>query len=163
MPVTFKPILPDKFNSSAFTKAFEIAVKEQTIINDNEYKKTYRTFSHKPTFTQKYKTTATEISGITETSGDGSTENPYPFVERGTSVRYATMTSDFSPKTRTRIIGSSRGRGGKLFVSKKHPRPGIKAREFSQEIAKRQQPKFAKRVKVAMIKGAKESGHEYKS
>jgi hypothetical protein len=58
----------------------------------------------------------------------------YKFVSGGTRVRYATMTPGFVAKTRVRYIGSRMGRGGVLFISKRHPRPGIKAREFPEAI-----------------------------
>lgn len=58
----------------------------------------------------------------------------YKFVSGGTRVRYATMTPGFRAKTRVRYIGSNMGRGGVAFISRKHPRPGIKAREFPEAI-----------------------------
>jgi len=61
----------------------------------------------------------------------------YKFVSGGTRVRYATMTQGFRPKTRTRYIGSNKGRGGLAYVNTKKPRPGIKARKFDEEIAKK--------------------------
>lgn len=54
----------------------------------------------------------------------------FRFVNDGTSVRYATMTPDFVPKTMPGLTWSRRGRGGLSYVSKKMPRPGIEAREF---------------------------------
>jgi len=58
----------------------------------------------------------------------------YGYLNRGTAVRYAVMSHDFTPKTRTGFIGSNQGSGGKLFVSRKHPMPGITAREFDKAI-----------------------------
>lgn len=66
----------------------------------------------------------------------------YKFVSGGTRVRYATMSRDFVPKTRANWIGSGPGRGRRLFVSRKHPRPGIKARRFPQAIIKKWGPRF---------------------
>lgn len=61
----------------------------------------------------------------------------YTFVNNGTRVRYATMTPDFQAKTVPRIIASGPGQGGVAFVSRAHPRPGIKGRFFDEEIAKK--------------------------
>ena len=58
----------------------------------------------------------------------------YAFLNFGTRVRYATMTNPFAAKTAPKFIGSHPGIGGLLFVSKKVPRPGIKAREFDTAI-----------------------------
>ena len=61
----------------------------------------------------------------------------YRFITRGTRVRYATMSADFQPKTRPLFIGSNKGRGGVVRISKLHPRPGIKAREYEQTIGEK--------------------------
>jgi hypothetical protein len=67
-----------------------------------------------------------------------STDNEiYGYLDRGTSVRYATMSGDFAPKTRSGFIGSNAGRGGVLNVSRLHPRPGIEARKFAEAIQKK--------------------------
>jgi len=71
------------------------------------------------------------------------TENRiYRFVSGGTRVRYATMTPDFKAKTVVRVIASYPGRGGRAFINKRKPRPGIKARKFSEEIIKKWQPRL---------------------
>lgn len=61
----------------------------------------------------------------------------YLFVSRGTRIRYATMTGDFIAKTKVGRIASGPGRGGVAFISRAHPRPGIKARRFEEVIAKK--------------------------
>jgi hypothetical protein len=67
-----------------------------------------------------------------------STDDPiYGYLDRGTSVRYATMSDNFSPKTRMGFIGSNAGRGGVVRVSRLHPRPGIEARKFAETIQKK--------------------------
>lgn len=60
----------------------------------------------------------------------------YRFISRGTRIRYAVMTPDFAPKTRTGYIGSNKGKGGLAFVGKV-PLPGIEAREFEEVIGKK--------------------------
>lgn len=64
-------------------------------------------------------------------------DDVYRFLARGTSIRYATMSADFRPKTRSRYIGSNIGKGGAVFISKKYPKPGIQAREWEDEIKKK--------------------------
>jgi hypothetical protein len=67
-----------------------------------------------------------------------STDNKiYGYLNYGTRVRHALMSPDFSPKTRKRYIGSNKGRGGLVAVSRRIRRPGIKAREFDQAIAEK--------------------------
>ena len=144
----------------AMWSELEQAVKEERDAADIEFSKTYSTWSHKPKFEKDFSSNSSQIIGSTLTSGDGSKDNPYPFVTKGTSVRYATMTDDFSPKSTKRVISSKGGRGGVLYVDKRKPRPGIEAREFEEEIAKREQPKFTKRMTAAMKKAASVSGHK---
>jgi len=68
----------------------------------------------------------------------------YLFVSGGTRVRYATMTRNFKAKTQPGVIGSGRGRGGVAFVSRKHPRPGIRARNFPEAIIKKWEKQWPK-------------------
>lgn len=74
----------------------------------------------------------------------------YRFLDKGTKVRYALMSSDFRPKTRTGYIGSNKGAGGVVLVSKKHPRPGIKARRFAKTIAAKWRKQFPAQVRRAL-------------
>ncbi len=90
----------------------------------------------KPTFVIRY--------GV---RGDGyylevSTDSDiFRWLNFGTSKRYAVMTSDFMPKTTSRVIGSRRGRGGYSHMT--HiPKEGIKAREWIDEIADRREDQY---------------------
>jgi len=64
------------------------------------------------------------------------------FLELGTRVRYAVMSRDFKAKTRRGVLGSSAGKGGMVFVSKKIRRPGIKARNWRLEVLKLRKKDF---------------------
>lgn len=112
-----------------------------TILSD--FKKTTRTWNHKPVFKQRKARHFLVASTYTN-------DRIYYFITRGTPIRRAVMTSDFRAKTSPRIIGSGRGRGGVAFISKKISRPGIKAREFDDEIAKRRQPVLVNRLDKAV-------------
>ncbi len=79
----------------------------------------------------------------------------YRFVNDGTSVRFATMSKDFVPKTKPGVLRSSAGQGGVQYVSKQNPRPGIKARNFTKTIAAKYEKQFADDVQSATAKGAK--------
>jgi hypothetical protein len=68
------------------------------------------------------------------------TDKIYFFLNRGTSVRHAVMSHDFSPKTRSGYIGSNKGEGGVVFVSRKINLPGIEARKFDEAIITKWQP-----------------------
>lgn len=78
------------------------------------------------------------------------TNKIYLYVNHGTRVRYATMTPDFQPKTTPRLIRSRRGAGGVAYVRKDRPRPGIKARKFDEEIAKKWRKQLPKTLQRAI-------------
>lgn len=156
----FKPITPKKkLDVNAMLNRMRKLVKEQTGHSNKQFGLTYRTWEHQPEFVEDFEETSSQMIGSATTTDKGSTSNPYPFIARGTSVRYATMSDDFQPKSKPRVIGSSVGRGNVLYINKARPRPGIEAREYEQEIAKREQPKFSARGKKALGDVVKVSGH----
>lgn len=160
MAKTFKVIVPKKFNKEEILESFRNAVEDTIEEADKEFYRTYATFRHEPTFEQHFDENSRQISGETVTEGDGDSDNPYPFVERGTSVRYATMTQDFVAKTKPGVISAGSGRGGVLYVDKRRPRPGIKARKKEKPIAKIMKSRFPKIVNVNLAIGVKKSGHK---
>jgi hypothetical protein len=83
------------------------------------------------------------------------------WLDKGTKVRYAHMTKGFVPKTRAGQLNSWAGKGKMLFVNKKRPLPGIKARNFTVALRKKwEKPTmFRARMAAAVKKAAKASGH----
>jgi len=79
----------------------------------------------------------------------------YFFLSFGTSVRYATMSQDWRSKTQPGRFGAGPGRGRALFVNKRRPRPGIKARKFDDQIVKREQRPFERIVQEAIDAGVR--------
>jgi hypothetical protein len=120
-----------------------------------DFRVTVQTWAHKPKFVITAHVTepiwriiAPEDAGETPAS-----QNPaliYKFVSGGTRVRYATMTPDFIAKTNPGVIGSGQGAGGVAFISKKHPKPGIQAREFNEVIAKKWESRFPSLMNQAL-------------
>lgn len=159
MAVKFEPIIAKPLPPKVLLGALRGVTKKEADFANVQFALTYKSWKHKPTFVKAFKENSKQMEGSTLTSGDGSKDNPYPFITRGTSVRYAIMTSDFSPKSTPRVIGSKGGRGGLLYVDTRRPRPGIHAREYEEEIAEQEQPKFQKRGQVALDNAAKKSGH----
>jgi len=157
MPVTLKPILPKKFKATPeeLTKAIEETIDEA----DKQFARTYRTFEHKPTFEKEMKVSDKEIEGSVLTSGDGSRDNPYPFVAKGTRVRYARMSPDFVSKTQPGLISSRRGRGGAIRVDRNKPLPGIEDRRWEEDIARIQKKRLNTRLNKALGRYVKKSGH----
>jgi len=159
MPITLKPIFPKAFNKNAI-KVLRQPIEEIIDEAEKEYGKTFKTFDHKPKFEKEIKVSDSAVEGSYLTSGEGSRENPYPFVARGTKVRYATMSKDFVSKTQPGVIGSGQGKGGVLFVNKNRPRPGIEDRRWEQDIAKKLGPRLNKKAAKALNEFVRQSGHK---
>lgn len=99
------------------------------------FQNTTRTWVQQPTFTSKQ--TPRGWTVIVDPPF------PYGWVNRGTRIRYATMSKDWKSKTKPNVIASYAGRGRVLFISRKRPRPGIVARNFSDIITRRIQTRAA--------------------
>lgn len=95
------------------------------------FRSTVRTWRNKPQFDLETNASANAIEVLV-----GTDDKIYGYIDRGTSVRYAIMSRDFAAKTTPGSLQSRPGRGGAVFISRQHPRPGIKARDFSGNIAK---------------------------
>jgi hypothetical protein len=79
----------------------------------------------------------------------------YWFVHESVSVMRGVLSSDWSPKTQPRVLGSGAGSGRLLYASKQVSKPPYEARKFTDEIIKVRQPKFQKAMEEATRKGAK--------
>jgi hypothetical protein len=92
--------------------------------------------------------TTKDASVLTGPNGSEDALNKFKWLDEGTCVRYATMSQDWKSKTTPGKLKSGRGRGRMLFVNKRRPRPGIKARGWTELIQKRRRRPFTN----AMIK-----------
>lgn len=143
MAIKLTPIkLPRKLlaEPARVIRAVENAMTGTALAIKVDFDTTTRTWKDRPKFVikkSKLKRTISTDSDI------------YRFVSRGTRVRYAVMSEDFKPKTRTGFIGSNQGKGGVIGFSKR-PLPGIKAREFEPTIQKKWQKEFPVNVQRAI-------------
>lgn len=106
------------------------------------FEKTTRTWRNQPRFAARK---AYHGYGVTVDP-----EYPFEWINRGTRVRYATMSKDWASKTKPNVIASYKGAGRVLFVSRKRPRPGIQARNFTDIIMRRVQARAAGRMRDAL-------------
>lgn len=134
-----KGMFDPKVMADMLDKAY--ADEAQAVVLD--YQETTKTWQDKPEF--KITVKADPPARDVHTESD-----IYRFLDLGTRVRYATMSKDFRAKTQPGVIGSFTGRGRMLYVSRKHPRPGIKAREFTKNIQKRSKYRMQERVNKAI-------------
>lgn len=143
MPIKIKfvPILPRR--RALFDIPAGHAAAEQALISlgedaVKEFEKVTNTWNEKPAFVVRLRNMSVDVS---------TNDKKFYYLDRGTSVRYAVMSEDFSPKTRVGVLGSSRGRGGMIFVSRRHPKPGIEARGWSVLVQEKIQAKFKTRFR----------------
>lgn len=114
------------------------------------FQNTVRTWVHQPSFTPQPTARGWAI-GIDPVK-------PYLYIDRGTRVRYALMSKDWRSKTKPGVIASFRGQGRMLFVSRKMPRPGIQARNFTDIIMRRMQARAANKVREALSQASYGTG-----
>lgn len=118
-----------------------------------QYDKTTRTWTEesKPKWTKELKGVAPHFDMQITTS-----DKPFVWVDQGTHGGYVTFSKDYRPKTRPRVIGSRAGRG--RVVRRGYGAnaiKGVKAREFSDEIAQRRQKLFPKKAHAAILRGTR--------
>lgn len=159
--ILFRPIKPGtKFRSSVFRETVASATRATLKEVRHDFDKTVRTWRTKPTFKEEVR-----VGALARGKGPGvslsvtTDSDIYKFVDEGTRVRYATMSKDFRAKTKPNVIGSGGGRGKLLFVNKRRPRPGIKARNFSKLIKQKWQGKFRADMRAALHTAKQKSGH----
>lgn len=165
--ITFKAIKPAKFDSEAFQREFIKAAEKIAPKIHADLKRPTMTWVPPVEFNEHIFLGA-RAAVEADKAGAGvaiqvtTDDKRFLFVDEGTKVRYATMTPDFIAKTKPKSLKAGKGRGGLLFVNKKKPRPGIKARGFTKMVAKKWNPLFRAAMSEAMAAGAKKSGHGVK-
>jgi len=155
--IKFKPIKPStQFRSSIFRAKLRETAEALAPKMAADMKKPTRTWQGDVVFETNVAIGA--VAGGKGKSGIAilvTTEDKrYKFVDEGTKVRYATMSPNFRAKTKVNSLTASAGRGGMLFVNKKRPRPGIKARGFTKLVQKKWQPEFEDRMDRALFEAA---------
>jgi len=152
MTLVFKVIKPSRLKIAEVWYAIQAELEKvgKDIVKD--FEKTTSTWTDKPEFEMLTDDNPPSVLVATD-------DKIYGYVSGGTRVRYATMTNPFQAKTQPGVIGSRAGVGGVLFISKKRPRPGIKARKFEATIQKKWKSPFKKRMELALARGIKKSGH----
>lgn len=116
-----------------------------------DFQSTVRTWNNKPTFKLVKKYTLDTYSAEV-----GTTDRIYKFINDGTSVRYATMTADFSPKTSPGQLAAVAGSGGLAYVNVFRPHEGIKPRAFDTQVLEKNRRGFSIRFGQALSRWAKQ-------
>jgi hypothetical protein len=158
-----KAIIPKKANFKAVMAELE---KEMRAIHkdvDKDFDSTVQTWEHRVKFDREFKSSSKQIRFATMTA-----DEIYQFVSGGTRphrivpkrAKVLRFPGTYSAKTSPGTIPSgSGGSSGPDVFSKGVNHPGTKAREFDEQIRRKWERPFRKRLTAAMGRAAKKSGH----
>ena len=155
--IVTRAVKPGKpFQSSIFRDEMKHAA--ETIRKDAlaDFKKTTGNWKHQPKFSSRV-IVGSVADGIQIQVGTD--DKIWHYLDDGTKVRYAVMSPDWKSKTEPDVVGSFPGRGKRVFINKKRPRPGIKARNFTKHISKTTMQELQRETKNALARFARRSGH----
>jgi len=159
MPIMMKAIKPSRLKQGVFRLELLNELRKAGRHMRRDYEQTTRTWKGaKPSFEFLISLTGGGPTLVIEVTG-GKGADKWFWLDEGTAVRYATMSPDWRSKTSPGSLRSVSGRGTMLFVSKKHPRPGIEARGWTKIVVRVWTPRFKRRMESAMVRAAKKSGH----
>lgn len=68
------------------------------------------------------------------------------FIDKGTRIRFATMTRDFSPKSVPNSLVARPGSGGLAYVNPRRPRRGIEPRNFMITVYEKRRPIYVSKL-----------------
>ena len=123
---------PTVINTGALEKSIRAASEAQAKAIEEQLRLTTSTWEgSKPAFEVVAEPRGFLI-GPVDNGGQGFLK--WLWLEQGTSIRYATMSDGFRPKTSPRVVQAVVGAGGAQYVNVRRPRPGIEAREWRQTI-----------------------------
>ena len=157
--IVTKAIKPSKMKQDAFRLAILTHMHIMERETKKEYEKTWSTWNSKPTAETLISLQDPGPTMVAGVGGDGAAAQHWRYVNEGTSVRHAVMSSDWKSKTVPNVIGSFAGQGEVVFISKKINLPGIKARNFDKLIQEKMTPIFKDEMEQALRDGRDDCGH----
>lgn len=134
-----------------------------------DFESTTETWKHKPKFIAE--TSVAEAGPRLEVY---TTDEIYAYVDEGTKPheiwagiytgksdkKALAFASAFSPKTKVNVLGSGAGSKGEVNTVRPYVlHPGTEARNFSEMIRKKNEPRFKREMEQGMRDAAKASGH----
>lgn len=152
-----KTIRASKMNIKQVREELLKAAKNEAREVKKLYEQTVSTWQgDKPDFESLIEVGSNDVTILTGPTGSGLGVNKFRWLDEGTSKRWALMSSNWSSKTKPGVLKSGRGSGRVVVVGKrrmKRPRPGIKARGWTEQIGKQRSKKFIQRMIKAKNKG----------
>lgn len=178
MPLRYEAIKPEPFNAAAYREEMVLTMSRLLGGILVDFGKTVETWIDQPSFEfddMHVSDAFIEIHVFCDALRDGDrvrgdrSSGPQPapinlvyyFLNEGTTVRYATMTPDFNPKSRVRWLGSGPGAGYLASVDVRRPRAGIAARHWDEEIKKKYDKIIVSQLASTLIRAGRATGHVF--
>lgn len=163
--VAMKAIKPKRLKVDAIRLEILNALRKEGTVHRKELQKTTATWKgEKPKFESLFGLTGEDATVVTGPTGSDKAVDKWVWLNDGTKIRWALMSSDWRSKTRPRRFKSGRGAGRVVVAGKRYmqahnirPRPGIKAREWTVLLTKRRKRPFTRRMIKAMQHAAKKA------
>lgn len=159
MNIKFGVIVPKSMNIAAYKSGVENALRLEGNTIEALYKDVSDGFSEPASYDKKLSKSGTRWEMRVSTR-----DKRMVYLDQGTDIRWAVMSSDFKPKTRKRRLSSGGGSGrtiirgrGAMQSRNIAPRPGVEAREFSEEIVDQRKDRFPERVQNAIDLAARKT------
>ena len=151
---TVKAIKPKKLRVAAVRLELLNALRAEGKVQRERFEQTTATWKgEKPDFESLIGLSKGDASVATGPTGDEMGCKKWGWLNDGTRVRRALMSSDWKSKTSRRNFRSGAGAGHAVFISRKLNRPGIKAREWTKLLQEQRRRPYTKRMMDAMRRG----------
>lgn len=160
--ISFKAIKPQKLKVDAISEQILYALQDEAREHKRQLDKTVSSWAkEKPKFSSLIDLNKSgDATVITGPTGAGS--DKWEWLDKGTKIRWALMSRDWRSKTSPGSFASGRGSGRVVIAGRRAmqargigPRPGIKARGWSDQLTKQRKRPFQRRVIKAMQDGAR--------
>jgi len=143
------PIIPkdlSAFDKQKYARRLKSVVFDETGVFDTLYYRVGKGFEETPVFKREMKVIGGDLVGTTSTKS-----KPFIFIDTGFQQTYQGVpTDDWRARTTPRVLGIKGRQGGLKFVNTQKTGKKVEGREYSDEIAKRREKPFTKKVEDAM-------------
>lgn len=158
-----KAIIPKKANFKAVMAEVEKEMKAIHKEVDKDFDSTVQTWDNKPKWDREFKASSKQIRFATMTADQiysyvsGGTRPHRILPRRGKTLAFpGTFRAKTSPGT---IPSGAGGSSGATVYSRGVMHPGSKPRNYPEQIRRKWEKPFPNRLKTAMSRAAKKSGH----
>lgn len=161
---TLAIIKPESMNVKAIIDEIIIELKKEGNIDKSVLKETVSTWKEKPIMKSQVEPnfTSDAMRVLTGPTGSEKAINKWVWLDGGTRIRWALMSSNWKSKTRVKNFRSRTGAGNVVIAGRRAmqrrgiaPRPGIKAREWASTLTKQRTKPFQNSIGKAVQRGTK--------